>query len=129
MTALVRVVTAEEFKEWVQEQRSRGTTPSPPAGSHVMIDLAAATMAFDKKTITVPAGVMVMINFDNRDKGVPHNFAVYKTSAAKEQIFSGQVITGPQRITYTFMAPGTPGNYFFRCDVHPETMTGTFVVK
>jgi plastocyanin len=72
---------------------------------------------------------MVMISFDNRDKGVAHNFAVYKTSAAQEKISSGQTITGPQRITYSFMAPETRGNYFFRCDVHPGTMTGTLVVE
>jgi len=30
--------------------------------------------------------------------------------------------------TYTFTAPSTPGTYFFRCDVHPETMTGQFIV-
>jgi plastocyanin len=30
--------------------------------------------------------------------------------------------------TYTFEAPD-PGEYFFRCDVHPVDMTGTFVVR
>ena len=28
-----------------------------------------------------------------------------------------------------FDAPERPGNYFFRCDVHPDTMTGTFRVQ
>jgi len=129
MTAPVRVVSNEEFEEWVEEQRSAAGTPSPPAGSHVMIDLAASNMAFDTRVITVPAGVMVMISFDNRDKGVPHNFAVYESPAAQKQIFVGRIITGPQRISYSFMAPTRPGTYFFRCDVHPTTMTGTFVVK
>jgi len=129
MTAPVRVVSAGDFDEWVEEQHAPARTISPPPGTHIMIDLAAQNIAFDKSTITVPANVMVMINFDNRDKGVPHNFAVYETPAAQEMIFSGQIITGPKRITYSFMAPKTPGNYFFRCDVHPRTMTGTLVVK
>jgi len=143
MTAPVRVVTAEEFDEWVQEKRpaeqkgpAQGTasaatsaSTSPPPGTHVMIDLMAQNNSFDQNTITVPAGVMVMISFDNRDKGVPHNFAVYRTPEAREQIFAGQIIVGPRRITYSFMAPETPGSYFFRCDVHPKTLTGTFVVK
>jgi cytochrome c oxidase subunit 2 len=128
MTAPVRVVPAGDFDKWVEQQRSIGRTSSPPPGSHVMIDLAAQNIAFDKNTISVPAGIKVMISFDNKDKGIPHNFAVYKTAAAKDLIFSGKIITGPQRITYTFMAPKTPGRYFFRCDVHPKIMTGTFVV-
>jgi cytochrome c oxidase subunit 2 len=131
MTAPVRVVSADDFDKWVQQQQSSSanTSSSPPADSHVMIELVAQNIAFDKSTITVPAGVEVMINFDNKDNGVPHNFAVYKTSAAQDKIFSGQIITGPKRITYTFTAPETKGNYFFRCDVHPTLMTGMFIVK
>jgi plastocyanin len=28
-----------------------------------------------------------------------------------------------------FNAPSTPGSYYFRCDVHPDTMDGTFSVQ
>jgi plastocyanin len=104
-------------------------TSSSPSSDKVTINLAAKNIAFDMSKITVPAGAMVTINFDNKDEGIPHNFAVYKTQKAADQIFSGQIITGPKTITYTFKAPDTPGNYFFRCDVHPERMTGTFVVQ
>jgi cytochrome c oxidase subunit 2 len=128
MTAPVQVVSAGEFDKWVKEQQSSGVSSSPPPGSHVMISLTAQNIAFDKSRISVPAGVRVMIDFNNKDKGVPHNFSVYKTSAARDQIFSGKIITGPGRITYTFTAPETPGTYFFRCDVHPKAMTGSFVV-
>ncbi len=79
-------------------------------------------------TITVPAGASVTVNFDNQDSGIPHNFAAYTNSSATTPIFVGQVITGPATITYKFTAPSQPGNYFFRCDVHPTIMTGTFVV-
>ena len=44
------------------------------------------------------------------------------------RIFVGDYITGLKTITYTFTVPSKPGNYFFRCDIHPELMTGTFVV-
>jgi plastocyanin len=69
------------------------------------------------------------VNFDNQDSGIPHNFSVYTSSAATTSIFVGKIITGPSKTTYTFTAPTTPGNYFFRCDVHPTVMTGTFVVQ
>ena len=104
------------------------TTPAPhrPERHHKPY---CPEMAFDQSTITVPAGASVTMNFDNKDSGVPHNFALYTDSSASKSIFVGQIITGPATITYKFTAPTTPGNYFFRCDVHPTAMTGTFVVQ
>jgi heme/copper-type cytochrome/quinol oxidase subunit 2 len=133
MTAPVSVVSAADFDNWVKQQQS-STPPPPPPGTHVMINLIAKNIAFDKSTITVSAGAEVMIDFDNQDAGIPHNFAVYQSGSkasgtASGLIFAGQIITGPNKITYTFTAPTTPGNYFFRCDVHPTIMTGTFVVQ
>ncbi len=98
------------------------------AADTITIDLAAKNLAFDKAVMTVPAGAEVTIHFVNNDAGTPHNVAVYDTSAAKQTIFQGKRITGPQSIDYRFAAPTTPGSYFFRCDVHPAMMTGRFVV-
>ena len=99
------------------------------AAENVTIDLIAKNIAYNTSTITVPAGANVTVNFHNEDQNVPHNFAVYDTSAAKKVIFKGDIITGPSETTYHFTAPDTPGTYFFRCDVHPTIMTGQFIVK
>jgi plastocyanin len=113
-------------------------TASAYSGSNrtVMVELTAAKMAFDQSSITVPAGASVVVNFHNRETpgssqvtGISHNFAVYDSSAAKEKIFSGEIITGGEDATYKFSAPAIPGTYFFRCDVHPSAMTGTFIVR
>ncbi len=93
----------------------------------VTIQLSATHTAFDTNTITVPAGADVTVEFTNNDT-IYHNFAVYDSPAATTAIFVGDTIQGPAMITYHFTAPETPGSYFFRCDVHPKTMTGTFVV-
>jgi plastocyanin len=98
------------------------------ATNSVTVNLTAKGLAFDKKTIEVPAGAEVIVNFDNQDSGIPHNLAVYDTSAATTTIFKGEVITGPKTITYNFTAPTKPGTYFFRCDIHPTVMTGQFIV-
>ena len=103
------------------------TTSPTPTGTSITIDLIADNMAFNKSTITVPAGARVTMNFDNQES-VPHNFALYTNSSTATMIFRGQTITN-DTIVYTFTAPSTPGNYFFRCDVHPITMTGTFIVE
>jgi plastocyanin len=102
------------------------TTPSS-SQTTVTINLTAQGMAFDRKTISVSAGADVTVIFENKDK-VPHNLAVYTDKSAAKGIFVGEVITGPKTITYRFTAPTNPGTYFFRCDVHPATMIGDFIV-
>ena len=107
------------------------TTTQPPTTTpaSVTISLVAQNFAFDKSTITVPRGASVTINFNNMDAQTPHNFALYTDSYATTKIFQGTLVTGPTTTTYTFTAPSTPGNYFFRCDAHPTQMTGTFIVQ
>ena len=106
-------------------------TPAPTsatAGPMVPVTLTAQNMAFDAKTLTAPAGSTVVMTFVNKDNDMPHNFALYTDSTATTKIFAGDFVTGPKTVTYTFTVPSKPGDYFFRCDIHPELMTGTFVV-
>lgn len=95
----------------------------------VTVNIAAKDMAFNMSTITVPAGAEVAVNFVNEDSGVQHNIAFYQDQSASKEIYKGQPITGPDKITYTFTAPSDPGTYFFRCDTHPTKMTGQLIVK
>jgi plastocyanin len=93
------------------------------------INLVAQNMAFNMQNITVPAGADVTINFNNKD-GASHNFSLYTDSSAKPPaIFQGEIISGTKTITYHFTAPTQPGTYFFRCDIHPTIMTGSFIVN
>jgi plastocyanin len=89
--------------------------------------VSAQSLAFDTNKITVPPGVSVRIIFNNKES-IPHNVAIYTDSSAQTVIFRGDVITGPKTITYEFVAPAAPGTYFFRCDIHPSAMNGSFVV-
>ncbi|MDD3620885.1 MAG: cupredoxin domain-containing protein [Methanofollis sp.] len=118
-------VVNETSNETINETETEEIEPS---GESVTFDLSALDNEFNTDEISVPAGAPVIINFDNQDEGVDHNFAVYETEAATEVIFRGDVITGPAEISYTFAAPEEPGTYFFRCDVHPNQMTGNFIV-
>jgi hypothetical protein len=106
------------------------TVSSPvPAIKAVTIDLVARTMAFDKRLIAVSPGAVVTINFNNMEAGIQHNFALYTDSSASKAVFVGKTITGPANIKYQFVVPVTLGNYFFRSDSYPGTMTGQFVVQ
>jgi plastocyanin len=109
---------------------SSTTTSQASSGQSVTINLAAKSMAFDKSTLSVPAGASVTIVFDNQDAGIPHNVSVYQnmSGGATTPVFIGDVIKGPSSITYHFTAPTTQGSYYFVCDIHPQIMNGPFII-
>jgi plastocyanin len=98
-----------------------------PPRQPVTANLIASNGVFDLDTITVPAGAEVLLTFVNADD-TPHNFSLYASAAATQALFQGEAITGPDTIVYKFTAPAIPGDYFFRSDSSPDTMTGTLRV-
>jgi hypothetical protein len=98
--------------------------PAPPG----TLQITAVNTTFSPRSLSAPANTSVTVRMDNRDVGVLHNFAVYRTSQATQSFFVGPLHTGPGTIDYMFTTPA-PGSYFFRCDVHPDVMTGTFTVR
>jgi plastocyanin len=127
----VRVVTQAEFDEWVKSQAGPvgGPTPSGPTTN---ITIVAKNILFDQGALTVPAGSAVALTVDNQDSGIPHNWSLYKSKdaaqAGEAPLAGTKIETGPVKQSVTFAAPAA-GTYYFRCDVHPTTMTGTFVVQ
>ena len=98
-------------------------TPPPEAD----LTVKAEGNAFDTDTITLTAGEATTLFFTNLD-GQPHNIAIYADDTAEESLFVGEVITATDdAITYEIPAL-EPGEYFFRCDVHPDK-TRTVVVE
>jgi len=89
------------------------------------VAICADDLEFDATTIEAPAGEEFNITFTNAESQ-PHNVAVYREEGG-EEIFIGEVITGPDVTTQIPMDPLDPGTYYFQCDVHPE-MNGTIVV-
>ncbi len=126
-TSMVSVVIPAPTTIIPTPTTSMPTPTTMPPGQSIPLSLVAKDNAFDRGTITVPAGAAVVLTFDNQDR-FPHNVALYTDSTARTTIYKGVIITGPKVITYTFNAPSQPGTYFFRCDVHPSTMTGSFIV-
>ncbi len=94
----------------------------------IAVQLTAKNLKYDKDTITLAANSAVTVTLDNQDSGVLHNFSIYKNSSATDKLFAGDFTTGPETKTYSFTSP-PPGTYYFRCDVHPDTMHGTLIVK
>lgn len=101
-------------------------TESPPVGGEA-VTLVAQNNLFDTDQIDLIAGTPSTIVLDNLDAGIPHNVAIYADESAAESLFVGELFTGPGKIEYE-VPPLDAGSYFFRCDVHPGTMTGTVTV-
>jgi plastocyanin len=93
-----------------------------------VVDLTAQNFAFSRGRIEVPAGALVTVRLRNAD-GVPHNFAAYTNAQAIEGIASSPAAQPGGTVEVTFTAPSQPGEYFFRCNFHPDFMTGTLVVR
>jgi plastocyanin len=113
---------------------SAGPTASPsaePAGAcaptGTTVELMAMDSVFDADCLAAAAGKPFEIVLDNMDAGIPHNVAIYTDESAETPLFVGETFSGPDVVTDQVPALEA-GSYFFRCDVHPTTMTGTFEV-
>jgi len=100
----------------------------PAPGGVPSVHESAGALSFSQTTLHAPAGTPFDLVFDNQAPGVDHNVAIYTNSSATSVLFRGALVTGPKVVTYHVPAL-PPGTYFFRCDVHPTQMTGTFIVK
>lgn len=116
----------------------QGGTACTPSGTSLAITapVGASGSGFNVSCLAVAANTSFTVTFTNDDTGVPHNFAIYTADPLKDS--AAKLLGGATSATQTVVGPGStsykvgglaPGTYFFRCDVHPTTMTGTFTVK
>ena len=100
-----------------------GTGPGGPGGG---VTVVAQNIAFDTSTIQLEP-VPTTITFENRDAGVQHDIAIYSDSSVADELFAGELVTGPATVDYAVPAL-PPGEHYFQCNVHPN-MNGSVVVS
>ena len=89
---------------------------------------AVDSNSFSTDSLVAPAGQSFTIVFDNQDSAETHNIAVYTDDTASERIDATDIELGPIEQELDVSALDA-GEYYFQCDVHPTTMTGTLVVQ
>jgi hypothetical protein len=102
-----------------------------PDGTDLAIGALATT--WDISCLAVEAGADFTVTVENQSSAV-HDFSIYP---------SADQVTEQDALYYSFADPVQPndtkpyedidpiedeGDYFFRCDYHPTSMTGTFIV-
>ena len=103
------------------------TSASQPAADPADADvtITSVDMEFEQTTVTVAAGEAFTMALVNEDS-MQHNVAIYTDSSASDELFIGEYVTDGV-IAYDIPAL-EPGEYFFRCDLHPD-MVGTLIVE
>jgi plastocyanin len=99
----------------------------PPDAIGIAAPQGAAASGFDQTELVVPAGERFTICLDNGDTGVQHNFAAYLERGG-DLIGKTEIETAPA-VQTAELGPLDAGEYWYQCDVHPTTMTGTMVAQ
>jgi plastocyanin len=110
-----------------------GQPPCLPTSASTSLTISAPSGAsatgFSTNCLAVVPDAAFKVAFTNGDT-TAHNFAIFTDSSATTELggaTSSEVVVPGATSTYSVNAL-KPGTYFFRCDLHPSTMTGTFVV-
>ena len=133
----VHALTPTEFDTWLAAsiEQANASPPPPPSGepppsggpAGEALVVSAVDLAFEQTALEAPADAPLKIDFDNKAAGILHNVAIHEGSPTGPEIFKGEIITGPAKVTYD-VPPLPAGDYAFICTVHPS-MTGTLTVN
>src|SRR5688572_6040606 len=85
------------------------------------LQISADRERFDKDVLVATPNAPISLAFANMDTGVLHNVSIFRDSSATQPLYIGELFVGDETRTYRFQSL-EPGTYYFRCDVHPDTM-------
>jgi plastocyanin len=126
----IHAVSRPQYNAWLADQIKKVESGCPDDTTPGQI--AAKNTAFDKDCLAEPANKAFTLTFNNQDTGIPHNVEIYTDKTASKRLGGAtgpaDLIKGPASTTYRVPAL-PPGRYYFHCDAHPDSMTGTLVVK
>ncbi|MEX0801059.1 MAG: cupredoxin domain-containing protein [Dehalococcoidia bacterium] len=108
-----------------------GGEATPAGGAGQTIVQMVTGRQFSPDEIFIAAGTDVTITTDNTDPGIPHSFAIYNTQqdadGGSDPLAEVDTCNGPCQDEVTVNLDG--GTYFFRCEVHGSSMSGTLTAR
>jgi heme/copper-type cytochrome/quinol oxidase subunit 2 len=126
----VVALTPADFDTWLKAlvDKENATPPPAPSGAPVL-KVSAKDIAFDTKTLEVPANQPFVIDFKNEDvAAVTHDIEI-RQSDGTTVVQKQEAIPGGTEQQYQY-EPLPAGTYTFICSIHPvPAMTGTLTVK
>lgn len=126
MTFEVHVVTYPDYLAWVKAQRKAAQNVTCPVTGDA-ITVTAKDTAWNTNCLAVAAGAPISLTVVNQDAGIDHNFAIYDSSKRNQRLFATGRFSGVATNSYQ-VDTLPPGTYYFQCDVHGPSMSGTFIV-
>lgn len=92
------------------------------------ITVVAESTSFSVERIEVQAGATTTIALQNRD-AVAHSLTVYADESPEGDVTAdtGEIAGGESGESVVFFAAA--GEHAFRCEIHPDKMRGTLVVR
>jgi plastocyanin len=101
-------------------------TTTPNRRSEADVAVLIADFAFDPSEFTVPAGEDIVIGLTNEDSG-SHTFTVY--TDAEFTAMQGTTVHLDAGASDSVFGTFDAGEYFFRCELHPTQMQGSFTAE
>jgi plastocyanin len=100
-----------------------------PAVVALAAPAGASNKGFEPNELSAPASYPFTIAFTNDDPGVQHNVVVtqQKTTDPAGALATGAPVVGPANADVP-LSGLAQGSYYFFCEFHPTTMTGTLTV-
>ena len=126
VAALAVVLTLGPWLLTFLPQQSAAGDQGPPATTTPYLSASAATN-FDQGKLVIPANTPVVLTFDNKQDGVPHNVHIEDPAEKGKYVFAGEDVKGVATIEYQ-LPPLPAGTYTYVCSIHPP-MIGTLLVK
>jgi plastocyanin len=102
------------------------TGDTPDNGDSSLLAINIENFTFDPADFTVPADEDITITLTNADSAA-HTFTVYTDADFTEA--EGTNIGVRSNASAEGQGNFEAGEYFFRCDFHPDSMQGTFTAE
>jgi plastocyanin len=97
-------------------------------GSVTFVEVDAADFSFDPSELNVAAGVELTFAVANTG-AVAHTLTIYADEDYSEAVEGADTGNMPDGTVGEFTVTLDAGDYFFRCEVHPDQMQGTVTAE